>query len=300
MRIVKLKAGLGNQMFQYAFMLLLRDKYKLDDVRIDVSYYDNEKFKKYLDSGINLLNVHYSVASREDLKKSHIPYNNYPPHSFKHRAIAGIQTLFNKRYYFERNRDYVDVNSILRYAYFDGYWQSWRYLEPVRDILKKEFRPKTDLSSKTLRFIQKIGSFESVFIGVRKGDYTETSKATEHYGVPSIDYYCSAIQRIKMSLINPYFVVFSDDINWVKQNIDFNQMGVETSMIEFRNESDVYSDFEELFVMASCKNAIISNSTFNFWGAWLIDNPDKLVIAPKEWFKDGSPIDIIPPTWVQL
>lgn len=287
-------------MFQYAFAKLLATKYGVDNVLIDTSYFAHKSFAKYLDKGLNLLSVTYTTASKKDLHKYHIPYNSFKPHHFFHRAIVALQHFFNKRYFFEKNRAYVDVDAILKYSYFDGYWQSWRYIEPVRDILLEDFKPKNELSNLTKDYIKKYNSLNAVFIGIRKGDYSESAKSISHYGLPSFEYYKEAIEIIRNKVTNPYFVIFSDDIEWVKENFDFKKMGIDVSHLEFRDKEIVSNDFEETYVMASCKHAIISNSTFNFWGAWLIENKDKIVVAPKEWFKDGKPIDIVPPEWIQI
>lgn len=300
MKVVKLKAGLGNQMFQYAFARLLEIGYGIDDVRIDISYFDNPGMRKYLDNGIELLNVHYKVASKDDLKTIRVPYNNNTPHHLQHRLVAASQALLNKNYYFEKTRQYQDVNSILKYSYFDGYWQSWRYLDPIKEIVRKEFTPRNKLSSQSQEYINRYRTCESVFVGVRRGDYLANNKEAKHYGAPSIEYYERAIKLANERLGNPTFIIFSDDIEWVKQTLDFTRGGIDTNKIEYRTSEKIYDNFEEMYVMSSCKHAIVSNSTFNFWGAWLEDNQNKLVIAPKDWFKDGSPIDIFPPRWIQI
>lgn len=300
MKIVKLKAGLGNQMFQYAFYKLLETKYGVKDVLFDTAYFKHPYFRKYFDSGINMLAVSYHVAGKKELHALHVPYNGFKPHRFLHRLVVATQAVFNRRYYFERKRDYVEIEPILRYSYFDGYWQSWRYLEPIQDVLLKEFKPKNELSAQTQSYIDKFSSLNSVFIGIRKGDYTASTKAASHYGAPSADYYEKAIRIILNEVKDPYFVVFSDDIDWVKDHFDFKSMGIGDDRIEYRDKQTIVSNFEELFVMASCSHAIISNSTFNFWGAWLIKNNEKVVVAPEEWFKDGKTIDIIPPTWIKI
>ena len=87
---------------------------------------------------------------------------------------------------------------------------------------------------------------------------------------------------------------------WVKKYITPQYLGIQKEYIEYREDNDIYNDFEELFVMSSCKHAIISNSTFNFWGAWLIGHNNKIIVAPKEWFKDEKPIDIVPENWIRL
>lgn len=300
LKIVKLKAGLGNQMFQYAFYLLLKSEYNCSNVLIDTSYYDNIGYRKYLDCGLGLLSVRFDVATKEALRRIKVPYNSFKPHHFMHRFVVMFQILFNRYYYFERNRQFIDVKKVLEYSYFDGYWQSWRYLEPISGQLYIDFQPKNELSDLSKKSINRYEGQNSVFVGVRRGDYAATTKSKKHFGTPSEAYYSEGIKIINRTVDNPLFVIFSDDIGWVKANLDFSSMGVDKDRIEFREDNLVFSNFEELYVMASCKHAIISNSTFNFWGAWLIENPSKVVIAPKQWFSDGRKIDIIPPTWIQI
>lgn len=287
-------------MFQYAFCKLLETKYGLDNVLIDTSYFSRKNVKKYLENGLQMLSVDFTIASKKDLKRIGVPYNSFQPHHFLHRFVAGMQALFNKKYYFEKNRQFVDVDSILKYSYFDGYWQSWKYLEPVNGIILKDFQPKNGLSSLTKESTERYKRLNSVFVGVRRGDYAKSSKSLKMWGAPSIHYYEEAVRIINEKVENPFFVIFSDDIEWVKDNLNFEILGISKRQIEYRDKSLIFNNFEELFVMASCKHAIISNSTFNFWGAWLIENKEKVVIAPKEWFKNGDQIDIIPPYWIQI
>ena len=287
-------------MFQYAFARLLQEKYNVNNVFLDTSYFDNSFAERYLKNGIELLNVNYQVADKNLLHKHFFLYNDFTPHHFMHRSVAGIQAILNPAYYFEKDRDYRKVENIINHIYFDGYWQSWRYLDPIDNILREEFKPRNSLAEQTLSFIKKYSAKKAVFIGIRRGDYASSSVSCKHYGVTSIEYYKQAITQIVKRIHNAFFVIFSDDIEWVHSQINFNEFGISKEQIEHRDRDKIVSDFEEMYVMASCKHAIISNSTFNFWGAWLIDNPKKIVIAPKDWFKDGSPIDIVPPTWLKI
>jgi hypothetical protein len=72
-----------------------------------------------------------------------------------------------------------------------------------------------------------------------------------------------------------YYIIFSDDISWCKENLSFlnNKIFIEGN-----------TDFQDLYLMSKCKNNIIANSSFSWWGAWLNTNKDKIVIAPKKWF----------------
>ena len=92
---------------------------------------------------------------------------------------------------------------------------------------------------------------------------------------------------------SPLFVVFSEDIDWVKKNLDIG-----TDCI-YVNEKGTLQDYEELFLMSRCRSQIISNSTFSWWGAWLNRNPQKVVIAPRQpWLSRQT--NIIPVEWVVL
>ena len=95
--------------------------------------------------------------------------------------------------------------------------------------------------------------------------------------------------------MNPIFYFFSDDIDWVKENL---QMPEAT----FVSNSITKNHFEDLYLMSQCKHNIIANSSFSWWGAWLNDNPAKIVIAPKKWFNTGpkDTQDLIPGSWLQL
>ena len=134
----------------------------------------------------------------------------------------------------------------------------------------------------------------AVFIGVRKGDYAADKKSIEHYGNFDSQYYLAAMKTIASKVENPKFYVFSNDVEWCKKNLDWGGYN-----IFYREPEQQTDDFEELMLMSSCKHAIIVNSTYNWWGAYLIKNPDKIVCCPKKWFFDDAPIDIVPDSWIK-
>ena len=294
MKIVKFKGGLGNQLFQYAFLRALELKYNTMDVRGDFSYYTDLKNDSIRIPRIEKLNIKVDKADSHDLYEICFLKHQGNPLSIPYKCVLIIEGLLNRKYYFERDRRHRDITTLLKYDYFDGYWQSWRYFNGIEDILKKEFTLKERYSKKTEEIINKIKRGNAVLIGIRRGDYLATSKDRKHHGIFGAEYYEQAINYIKEHVDNPVFYIFSNDIQWVKQNMVFECNAV------FREEEEQTSDTEELFTMASCKHAIISNSTFNWWGAWLINNKDKIVVAPKNWFADSKPIDIVPDSWVRM
>lgn len=299
MKIVKFKGGMGNQMFQYAFLRNLQEVCGCEDVKADFSYYDCVDDEIRIPR-IRKLNAIYENTTEQELHQFFLLSHKGSPFSLKYKILIGAEAVMNQNYYFEPNRAYRPIKDLMKYIYYDGYWQSWRYLEPIKDSLRKELRPKEELSEKSRAYMEYYSSCNSVFVGVRRGDYMGSKKIIAHFGDADMDYYKKAIAVMKERIDNPVFVFFSNDIKWVKENMNYNNLGLDKEQIIFRENDDIVDDFEELYVMASCREAIITNSTFNFWGAWLMENPDKVVIAPRDWFKDGKPIDIVPDDWIKL
>jgi hypothetical protein len=164
-----------------------------------------------------------------------------------------------------------------------GFFQSLKYFEHCQDEVKEVFKlPRTD------------GLQSYVSIHVRRGDYVKYAKS---FPPVTLDYIHKAMTRMKYYGFTN-FMVFSDDINWCKANIK----GVKYSAGN--------NAFEDMSLMASCGNHIISNSTFSWWAAYLGINPDRHIISPshKSWFGTGNgvvqaigyPKDIIPEGWEQI
>lgn len=294
--IIKLKAGLGNIMFQYAFGRMLQIQYGVENVSFDTSYYSFDQYKTILEH-FDLMNVCYQKATKKEIDKI-LPLRklyNPKPYTACFRITAGIESVFNKRYFFEKNHVLSNPQALLRYKYLDGYWQSWKYFNSIKYQLIKEFTPKNINIPSYKSLLNDILSVNSVALCIRKGDYLSTKHTRSRFYNCTPEYYEKAIEYIIKHSDNPVFYVFTNDNEWVKENITFPQ----NLTCIFRDEENSFSDFLELHLIASCKHAIISNSTFHWWGAWLSNN-NGIVIRPKEWFADGTTIDIYPPSWINL
>lgn len=294
MRIVKFKGGLGNQLFQYAFLRCLELNYKCEDVKSDLTYYGNVGDDNVRKPRIEHLNVLLNQASKNDIQNVCKFKHDSNPTTLKYKIKLFIEKTINDKYYFEENRSYRNPHEILEHKYFDGYWQSWKYLQGIEKKLISEIGPKTELSTKTRNTIKILENENAVFLGVRRGDYLQSNRTKNHFGSFGQEYFEKAIQIIKGKVDNPVLYVFSNDIEWVKENLKFECKTV------YREKNDQVNDVEELFIMAACKHAIIVNSTYYWWGAWLIKNENKIIVAPKNWFVDGSPIDIVPEGWIKI
>jgi hypothetical protein len=276
MIIVKLAGGLGNQMFQYAVgrRLAIRNN---TDLVLDPSYLAIDAKRKFeLDS----FKIKSRLANNQDFRVFHIPRN------------IALRRLIEKMNYFGRRRSLKiykekdpmkferDILNLSGQVYLDGYWQSEGYFKDVSMELREDF----SLISPTQHFLEladKIRSCDSVSIHFRRGDYISDQKMADFYGLLGEYFYGKAIGMILKKIKKPTFFMFSDDIKWVKGHFK-----TEGGVVYVEDKS--LTNAEELILMGGCKNNIIANSSFSWWGAWLNRNPEKIVIAPQRWFNNAE------------
>ena len=153
----------------------------------------------------------------------------------------------------------------------------------MENILKKEFLPKITVTKLNEDFLNKICNSESICVAVRRGDYVNNKKIKKLYYVCDIPYYVKGIKP------NAVVFVFSNDINWVKENIPIS------GEVYYENVNN--TSCETLKLMLSCKNFVISNSSFNWWAQYLSSNKEKIVCAPSRWYTNGRKCDIFEPFW---
>jgi hypothetical protein len=267
MIIVRIIGGLGNQMFQYAYAKALEASGK--NVQIDLS-----KIKKYkLHGGYQLDKYNIDLKAASSL--------------FVFLAKIGlIKSVKEKNSLFNENLLEVDGNT-----YVKGYFQTEKYFKKARKILLNQFQQTTAKGASTLDYVKQINStHNNCSLHVRRGDYVSKKINQSIHGVCSLDYYRAAIDHILSKESNTTFFVFSDDIEWTKENLNI--------------ENVVFVDHkctphEDIYLMSLCKNNITANSSFSWWGAWLNQNKNKTVISPKQWFVNKE-TNIICEDWIQL
>lgn len=275
---IKLSSGLGNQLFMYAFYKYIEKKYN------ELPYFDDRYFE---------------WAKIERKSELSIIFPDYPIHRFffnpaGHRKI--LRNLFefkqkifpDYKYVFE-----VDYDDNILYrgnVYFSGFWQTSKYVDTLDKKLFVPQEPIPPCIQYYLRLIEK--SVTPISIHFRRGDYF-MPKWIGRYGVCTTNYYNNAMQALSSCEDKPktYFV-FSDDIEWVKNNIIFKD-----DFIIVEN-ADVNS-FWYIYLMSKCHHNIISNSTFSWWGAYLNDFENKVVIGPDKWMLD-SDFDLMQPNWLKI
>lgn len=289
MNIVKITDGLGNQMFQYAFARKLQiDTGK--PVFLDVRYINNEdviarrennysiaknSFRKY---GLDNFKISLTVADEHTL--SHWNYLDHTGSVHKKIYALAKNRLWPWRYC-DEDLNGININTCLP-MYYKGYFFNLKYYDSIKNVLQKEFILKNKMSfSSELRDILKHDN--TVSIHVRRGDFLKLNR-----DISQKDYYPKAIKLIDEKVENPTYLVFSDDVEWIKENLKIAGKKVYVSDMGF-------SDYQELMIMKHCKHNIIANSTFSYWAAYLNPNQDKIVVCPKHW-KTG----IILKDWISI
>lgn len=269
--IVKIMGGLGNQMFQYAFFKSMQEKGIQTLINID----DLEKEQK----SFELCTVFPKVRFQLDEEHKFDAYKN---------------SLSYHELFCEKGNGEYD-SSVYSYSdvSFLGYWQTEKYFKNISDYIRGDF--EFDIRDGSLiRFAEKIKKMPgAVSVHVRRGDYLDMPDM--YCGICTLEYYRKAIQYMTDHIEKPQFVFFSDDLQWI-----CNNLYIEDAIYVDATMFDSYNNWYDMYLMTCCKHNIIANSSFSWWGAWLNMNKDKIVIAPKTWLNGERTGDICPDKWMRI
>ena len=197
-----------------------------------------------------------------------------------------VDSLSNHRYHL------VDMPDT---CYLMGNWQSERYFAQVADTIRADFSFKALPSGRNAELADLIGKTTAVSLHVRRGDIASNPASLAVHGLCSLDYYRRAIEYVATRVAKPEFVIFSDDMAWVLENL---HVDYPCHYVDHNKGLESYNDMR---LMSLCHHHIIANSSFSWWGAWLNPDRDKIVVAPQCWFAanyDSS--DIVPASWAQM
>lgn len=284
MKIVRFLGGLGNQMFQYAFYLSLSKKFQ--GVKADLSKFDEYK----LHNGFELDKVFDIQLTEASKFETRLLDNQYRKWGYRK-----LRKVLNKKNAYTEEKELFTYNEDIfadkKDRLYWGYWQNINYLRGIELTLKKHLTFKQELDDKNRDILTAIEQSNSVGIHVRRGDYINDPLLG---GIATLDYYLQAIELIIQKVEAPSFFIFSNDINWCKENFNLAR----TIYVHGNIGSNGYID---MLLMSKCKHQIIANSSFSWWAAWLNENPEKTVIAPKTWANgiDNSR-DVCPTSWIRI
>lgn len=278
MIITKLVGGLGNQMFQYAFARTLSLRHNTP-LKIDLSFLKNRNM------GPNFVYRNYELDIFNVIEDFDFTFEN---------CIRAEEPFCSK--YLQEIVDSIGVYQIDKDIMIDGYWQSVKYFAEFESVIKSDFTFKSLVGDsnddKIKSMLNDIRMTNSVMLNIRRTDFLNT----DFHGVMGLEYINKSTELLESKIDNPKYFIFSDDIEWCKENIKLNNMVI----VNHSYKGDRFSYYLQL--MKECKNFIIPNSSFAWWSAWLSDSPNKIVIAPKKWLTDESidTSDLIPSDWIRI
>lgn len=270
MSTVIFTGGLGNQLFQYTFMLYLKEIEKQN-----VSYNL---------SSIPFYHIHSGFEADKVFEFSDFTENTTNYYSTFYRgARKVVLKLFGKSLFCD-DKTYAKTHEAQIY---EGFWMDQRYYSSVKQHL---IGRRKDISGycRDTSIKEKIKNTNSVFIHVRRGDYVNNSSYRD---LSKTAYYQNAIAYIQSTVNNPHFFVFSDDITWCKQYFaDYDCL----NFVKYEGQSAM----GDLSLMLMCKYAIIANSSFSWWGASL--DTKQIVIRPSEYFCNEQKESLYPAEWISI
>lgn len=285
---MRIKGGLGNQLFQYASGYALAKRlnqklvfdpsftanmttrgYKLPLLQVDA---DEVAYTEQLPQKVNRLKNLYINKACRVLNIS------------KHNCGKFVYWLETRD---EWQPDFFTIQ--VENLYVDGYFQSEEYFKQYRAELLKQIQPKYEPEDEYLKILNDIQKCNSVAVHVRRSDFKKDN--CEFHYLLDESYYKSAIEKIRLSVKNPTFFWFSDDMNWVKEHIgasaDFRFVSIRTA----------HGDIDDMMLMKDCRHIITANSTFSWWAAWLNEHEHAIRIVPQRPY--GMP-GMIPNDWNQI
>ena len=282
MIIIRLRSGLGNQMFQYAFFKQMQAWHGDENVKLDISTYhwkvhNGREIDKIFDIDLSK----DSVPSKVSLKYADVGYQ------FHHRALRRLRGIKHRSYRFWKNIAFEEYRH-LDDVYLEGYWNEEKYFKDVEAEIRETYQFDVSLNSEESELLELINNKESVAVHVRRGDYVKYPNA---FPMCKPSYYQQAQSLLERKGKKFHYFVFSDDLDWCKQELQFLE---NVSFVENPNKS---AAFKDMFFMSQCKHNIIANSTFSWWSAWLNNNPDKTVIYPESALKTYGEM---PLGWIKL
>lgn len=278
--IVRVWEGLGNQLFQYAYARALQLR-SIENVKLCVLPDQGDRTVR--DYKLDRLKI--TIPRARMFEKIAVFIERY-------EIVKKIVQYITERVGFigYMEEDDVKYKEELKYLtgnyYLSGWFQNEKYFEEFAEIIRSEIRPRKKIKISTeLKDILEYKNTVSVHI--RRGDFARYSNILDR------EYYYKAFEVMEEHIDDIFYVVFSDELDWVMENMQFGDN------VYYVNRDKKLEDYEELFIMSRCKNHIIANSTYSWWGAWLNTNKEKIVIGPVKWFSRRKR-NIMPEDWIKI
>jgi hypothetical protein len=251
-------------MFQYAAGRCLANKHNTD-LKLDISAFKQYRHRNY---SLHHLRIQENLATPKE-----VFYYTGRPQTIIQKLWCRFTELWKR---FRVKRTFLPALSLSRFSpsrprvysephfhfdpnffrlpedvYLDGYWQAEKYFEDIGDVIRQEFGVKAPLSGEDLEIALKIKGTESVSLHIRRGDYVSNRKMSAVHGTSGLEYYLICIKQVTEMIRNPHFFVFSDDPNWVIENMTVDYL------VTYVAHNDASKAHEDLRLMSLCKHNII-------------------------------------------
>lgn len=276
MRLIKMTGGLGNQMFIYAFYMQMKERFP--HVYIDLSDM-----------------VHYHVHYGYEMHKVFgLPQTEVCMNQSLKKVLEFLffKTILERK---QKGTETYSRKYIWPLIYYKGFYQSEKYFGAVSQRVRETFVfDENKANEKTRQLMARINSDDrSVSLHVRRGDYLQAKHWKTTGSVCGLPYYKNAVLKINEMVNNPSYYIFSDDMEWVRENLPMEH----AIYVDWNVGEDSWQD---MMLMSCCRHNVICNSTFSWWGAWLNPGMGKIVIAPERWFSHVDTPDIYPENWIKV
>ena len=275
--------GLGNQLFGYALGMYVSRKLN-KELHVDLTKLNTINF-------LSRLGLKKDTPREYELHK--LGFEN-PVKNFNHYEFTRKYRLFNQKKCqivdFRNGHEEVNLQDENQKIYTIG-WGEFDRVKEILPELRKRLSPNFEITPEFERVNQLIQTKNTVALHVRRTDYLNPATGKRFSGICTDEYYKNAISFLKEKLTDPFFIIFSDDENYVRENLN-----LQNSHIVSGN-----AGYVDLYLMSQCHHFILANSTFSFWGAMLNDSNDKLVCTPEYWY--NHPLEnesYIPQDWIRI
>ncbi|MBO3116192.1 alpha-1,2-fucosyltransferase [Winogradskyella sp. DF17] len=292
MIVVRLRGGLGNQLFQYAMGRRIALQYntglKLDLTSLlkksNSPSVTNREYQLHIFNIEEAFLIHPKIISFLNKYKL-----NFVVQLIKFVRSLGCVKVKEKSFTVDHNL----ITTPKKDAIYSGYWQSETYFNDIESQLRKDLEFKEVLSPEAQLLQNKIKDVTAVCVHVRRGDYVGNG----YFQTMDNNYFKAGADYLTSHNENLHFFIFSDEPEWCKTNID---LGTNFTVVDYNTNGIRYK--EDLELMASCDHFILSPSSFSWWACWLSTHERKMVVAPKKWFPDDTvdTSDLIGESWKRI
>jgi len=296
--ITRLWGGLGNQLFQYAAGYAAASAAGAE-LLLDPTQCFLDRNRPY---ALDAFQISGRIWTESERKRIERRVRLARPVSLQTRITARVikqmmKPMLNRNFaYIEDKHQGYQENVFARAneVYLAGTWANEGYFKRHCAELRRELSLRNPPCSKNAELSQRMNGSESICVHVRRGDYIKNPDTAQRFGVCSLEYYQQALGRLSLHLNTPVLYVFSDDVGWCEENLRFD------CKVEYVRHNQGKDHHLDLWLMSCCRHFIIANSTFSWWGAWLGEAPDKVVVAPRRWSLDSTTIaDPVPSRWLR-